>query len=373
MADMTAALMEHAPVDSAYGKLPDPGAELNGDVLQVLVRLATMTGDRRFLEWAERIGDAYILEVLPRNHGLPGYTWDFTRHEGPDRMRLRDHGNEIVVGLSLLQALESDLGRPRGDSYRAPVANMLDRILASANPDGLLYDDIRASDLGATQTSLSDNWGYVYGAVYTHFMSTGEVRFREAVRRVLSNLPRYRGYDWERGSHDGYADAIESALYLLAREDVAEARSFIESEVLTLLAFQQEDGTIERWYGDGNWARTLLLYAMWKTQGTYVEPWREGLRLGATPEGQRLLVSLEGPPGEVTRLRFDYARHRRELNLPRNYVRLNEWPEWFVVDENTLYRVQHVGGQEEIRLGSELKAGIPVTVPSRLVVEKAGG
>ena len=38
-------------------------------------------------------------------------------------------------------------------------------------------------------------------------------------------------------------------------------------------------------------------------------------------------------------IRFDYARHRRVLNLDRNYVRLNEFPEWFVVDENTLYRV----------------------------------
>jgi hypothetical protein len=284
-------------------------------------------------------------------------------------MRLRDHGNEIVVGLSLLQALESDLGRPRGESYRAPVGAMLDRILASANPDGLLYDDIRASDLQATQTSLSDNWGYVYGAVYTHFMSTGEPKYREAVRKVLRNLPKYRGYDWERGSHDGYADAIESAIYLLAREGVPEAAAFIESEVKTLIAFQQEDGTIERWYGDGNWARTLLLYAMWQTQGTFVEGWREGVALGAVREGERLVVSLDGPKDFRGRLRFDYARHRRELNLPRNYVRLNEWPEWFAVDENTLYRITDATGQARVRLGSELKEGLEVAAPARLVVE----
>jgi hypothetical protein len=372
MADMTAAVMEHAPVETRFGRLPDTGAELNGDVLQVLVRLATMTGDRRFLEWAERLGDAYVLEVLPGNHGLPGYTWDFAAHAGPDRMRLRDHGNEIVVGLALLQALEADLGRPRGQSYRAPIAAMLDRILASANPDGLLYDDIRASDVVATQTSLSDNWGYVYGAVYTHYLATGDERYREAVRKVLGNLPRYRGYDWERGSQDGYADAIESALYLAAREDVPEAFSFIESEVKTLLAFQQDDGTIERWYGDGNWARTLLLYAMWKTQGTFVEGWREGVAVGAVQEGGRLLVSVEGPKDFRGRLRFDYARHRRELNLPRNYVRLNEWPEWFTVDENTLYRVTDASGQVQVRLGFELKEGFEVTAPARLVVEKAG-
>lgn len=371
MADMTAAVMEHAPVPSRFGNLPDPGAELNGDVLQTLVRLATMTGERRFLEWAERIGDAYVEEVLPANHGLPGYTWDFAKHEGPDRMRLRDHGNEIVVGLVLLHALESDRGAPRGASYRAPLSRMLDRILASANPDGLLYDEIRASDLEPLERRLSDNWGYVYGAVYTHYMVTGEGRYREAVRRVLQSLPRYRGHDWENGSQDGYADAIESALYLVAREPVPEALDWIESEVKTLIAFQQPDGTIERWYGDGNWARTLLLYAMWKTQGCHLDGWSDGVKLGAVREGERLFVSLEGPGGWRGKLRFDYARHRRALNFDRNYVRLNEWPEWFTVDENTLYRLRDAAGRETIRLGSELKEGIDVAAPERWTVEKA--
>jgi hypothetical protein len=370
MADMTAAVMEQAPVPSAFGRLPDPGAELNGDVLQALVRLASMTGERRFLEWAERIGDAYVEEVLPRNHGLPGYTWDFEKHEGPDRMRLRDHGNEIVVGLVLLHALESDRGGSRAASYRDPLARMLDRILASANADGLLYDEIRASDLQPLDRRLSDNWGYVYGAVYTFHMVTGEPRYRDAVLKVLRSLPRYRGHDWENGSQDGYADAIESALYLTAREPVPEALDWIETEVRTLIGFQQEDGTVERWYGDGNWARTLLLYALMKTQGCFVEPGREGVRLGAVRQGERLLVSLEGPAGYAGKLRFDVARHRRVLNLARNYLRLNEWPEHFTVDENTLYRVEDGKGGELVRLGSELAEGIDVAAPARLVVER---
>ena len=63
-------------------------------------------------------------------------------------------------------------------------------------------------------------------------------------------------------------------------------------------------------------------------------------------------------------MRFDYARHRRVLNLDRNYVRLNEFPEWFIVDENTLYRVSGGGdaSREMVRLGSELIEG--VTLPS---------
>jgi hypothetical protein len=249
---------------------------------------------------------------------------------------------------------------------------MLDRILASANPDGLLYDDIRASDLQPREQRLSDNWGYVYGAVYTHYMVTGETKYRDAVRRVLTNLPRYRGHDWENGSHDGYADAIESALYLVAREPVPEAIDWIESETKTLIAFQQPDGTIERWYGDGNWSRTLLLYAMWKTQGAYLEGWEEGVKLGAVRDGAQFFVSLDAPARWKGRLHLDYARHKRTLNFDRDYVRLNEWPEWFTVDENRLYRVTDGTGRETIRLGSELKDGIEVTGPGRWIIAPAG-
>jgi hypothetical protein len=109
MADMTATVMRYAAVKSDFGNLPDTGAELNGDVLQSQVRLAPMTGDRRYLEWAERIADAYVREVLPRNHWLPGYTWDFAAHTGPDRMNLRDHGNEMVVHLGRLTGSAGEL------------------------------------------------------------------------------------------------------------------------------------------------------------------------------------------------------------------------------------------------------------------------
>jgi len=112
----------------------------------------------------------------------------------------------------------------------------------------------------------------------------------------------------------------------------------------TLIAFQQPDGTIERWYGDGNWSRTLLLYAMWKTQGCYLDGWEEGVQLGAVPDGPRLLVSVVAPARWKGRLHLDYARHKRTLNFDRDYVLLNEWPEWFTVDEIRLYR--HLGRGE---------------------------
>jgi hypothetical protein len=107
-----------------------------------------------------------------------------------------------------------------------------------------------------------------------------------------------------------------------------------------------------------------------KTQGCHVQDWREGVKLGAVRDGDKLFVSLKGPSGFRGKLRFDHVRHRRSLNFARNYVRLNEWPEWYTVDETTLYRVVDGAGRERLRLGSELVEGIAVSAPARLLIEK---
>lgn len=372
MVDMTADALRHAPVKSRFGNLPASDAELNGDYLQTLVRLMTMTGDRRFGEWAHRIGDAYIEEVLPGNHGVPSSKWDFEAHTGDGRLRLRDHGNETVVGLTLLYALEQYRQTPRAERYRPVVARMLDRVLESANPDGMLYNEVDAATLKPVNTGLSDNWGYVYGAVYTFYQATGETRYRESVRRVLSRLPRYRNYDWERGSFDGYADSIESAIYLAAREPVPEALDWIESEMKVMLAMQKPSGLIENWYGEGNFNRTAMLYILYKSLGCRPDHWAPGVRVGAARSGERLYLSVAAPANWSGRIQFDYARHKRVLNFDKNYVRLNEFPEWYTVDENWLYRLRpSARGPERILLGSELIAGVRLS-PGDWTVEPAG-
>jgi hypothetical protein len=373
MVDMTADAMAQAPVQSRFGMLPASDTELNGDYLQTLIRLATMTGESRFLEWARRIGDAYVEEVLPGTFGVPGMKWDFTAHSGDRRLRLRDHGNETVVGLTLLLALEQQLGSDRVPRYRQAVQRMLDRILQSAKPDGMLYNEVDAETLAPLDSRLSDNWGYVYGAVYTCYQVSGEARYRDAVRRVLASLPAYRNYAWEPGrnpplgSFDGYADSIESAIYLVNREPVAATLEWIESEMRVMLGMQRADGHVEDWYGEGNFNRTALLYAYMKSLGVRPARWEPGVRIGSIREGDRLLVSVTAPAPRV--IQFDYARHRRVLNLQHNLVRLNEFPEWFIVDENALYRIGRSGTAGELRLGSELIAGVTLE-PGEWVVER---
>jgi hypothetical protein len=365
MVDMTVDAMAQAATPSRFGMLPASDPELNGDYLQTLTRLATMTGDMRFREWARRIGDAYVEEALPGNFGVPGMKWDFSSHTGDRRLRLRDHGNETVVGLTLLLALEHQLHSDREPRYRAAVQRMLDRILQSANPDGMLYNDVDAETLAPLDKRLSDNWGYVYGAVYTYYQVTGDTTYRDAVRHVLVNLPKYRKYIWEPrdpsahlplGSFDGYADSIESAIYLVAREAVPEARAWIDSEMQVMLAMQRADGHIEDWYGEGNFNRTALLYAYMKSLGVRPARWEPGVRVGAVTDGKRLVVSLASKAPR--RIQFDFARHKRVMNLDQNYVRLNEFPEWFAVDENTVYRIGRAGTSGDVRLGSELIGGV---------------
>ena len=379
MVDMIADAMTDAPIPSRFGALPAADAETNGDYLQALVRIAAMTGDERFLTWARRIGDAYIEEVLPGTNNVPGFTWNFQTHAGARRLRLRDHGNETIVGLVMLFALEHQLHSPREQTYRPVIQRMLDRVLASANPDGLLYNEVDVDTLQPLDRGLSDNWGYVYGAVYSYYMVTGEPRYREAVRHVLAALPKYRNHVWEPrndpslplGSFDGYADTIESAIYLANREPVPEALAWIDSEMDVMLRMQRPDGHLEDWYGEGNFNRTALLHAYMKSLGVRPERWEPGVQVGAVRDGDRILLHLEMPAPR--RMQFDFARHRRVLNLEKNYVRLNEFPEWFTVDENHLYRLRPAASDAQARtwLGSELIAGVEMG-PGDWVVEPAG-
>jgi hypothetical protein len=248
---------------------------------------------------------------------------------------------------------------------------MLNRILESGQPDGLLYNEVEAATLQPVNKGLSDNWGYVYASIYAFYQVTGDVKYRDAVRKVLKALPSYRNYVWEPqtglplGSFDGYADAIEGAIYLVNREPVAEAFEWIESEMKVMLGMLQPDGHIENWYGEGNFNRTAMLYALMKSQGCRSQHWIPGMKLGAVREGNKLYLSLEGP--SATTIQFDFARHRRQINLDQNYARLNEFPEWYTVDENCLYRLN----SQRILLGSELIQGVSLS-PGYWTIEYLG-
>ena len=338
-------IWKNARIETPFGVIPTRNFEVNGDLLQVCPRLFAFTGDRKYLEWAIRLGDYYLLGTNHPTRDLP-------------QLALRDHACEVFNGLSELYVAVADAAPEKKKAYAAPLHELYDRLLAiGRNQHGLFYSQVDTRT-GKAQGPLTDNWGYNLDGVYTAFLVDGTPAYRDAVRTALGNLkPHYTGQIWEGGSADGYADAIEGALTLLNREPVASAADWIDSEIRTMWAKQRPDGVIEGWHGDGNFSRTSLMYALWKTQGCRVEPWRNDVRVGAVRDGDTLYVTVAADRPWTGRLRFDTPRHREIMKLPLDYPRINQFPEWFTVASDGAYQVE-VDGVTARRSAAELRAGL---------------
>ncbi len=307
-------------IETPFGRIPTENFEVNGDLLQVGSRLFWLTGDRVHLERAARIGDYFLL-------GKRHPTRD------ADSLTLGDHSCEVINGLSELYFAVSRAWPEKREAYRAPLHEMFDRILETAvDETGLMFSTVNPRSGKVIDASLTDNWGYNYDGFHTVWQVDGVVRYRDAVRKALSGLKRHHsGRAWEAGSADGLADAIEGAITLLNREPVPSAHEWVDSEIRLMWGKQRPDGVIEGWHGDGNFARTSLMYALLKTQGCRLEPWRADLRVGATREGDRIRLHLSAAEPWSGRLIFDRPRHRTIMNLPVDYPRINQFPEWFTL------------------------------------------
>ena len=188
--------------------------------------------------------------------------------------------------------------------------------------------------------------------------------YRQAVLKALSSLnDHYQGYPWEGNSADGYADAIEGAINLYNRETVPSAAAWIDSQIKVMWKIQKADGIIEGWHGDGNFARTSIMYALWKTNGLWCDPWRNDISLGAVYTDGKLYISLHSAKSWQGKIMFDHRRHRDFLHLPIDYPRINQFPEWYTVQRETSYQLTDSDLSESQRLsGENLLQGFPVSL-----------
>lgn len=342
---------KYAPVVTPFGNIISDDPEVNGDMLQTLSRVYWITGDKKYLELACRLGDYYL---LGKNHP----TRDFKV------LRLRDHGCEIVSGLCELYATVSYADKTRKESYKPQVYEMLDRILETGrNEDGLFYNSIDPVKGVPVNDGVADNFGYTLNGFYTVYLIDGIEKYREPVIVALSILnEKYRNFAWEGKSQDGYADAIEGALNLYTREKVPSAREWIDSEIKVMWNKQQESGIIEGWHGDGNFARTSIMYCLWKTGGTYLMPWREDLQIGAVQKDSLLYLSIYSEKDWKGKIMFDTKRHSEYMNLPVDWPRINQFPEYFTVEKEKTYsiitsnrRVEMFVSGEDLRNGFHIK------------------
>jgi hypothetical protein len=354
----------HAPVETPYGRIVSDNVEVNGEMLQTLSRVYWMTGEAKYLDWAIRLGDYYLLG---------------DRHPtgGGARLRLRDHGCEIVSGLCELYAAMHFARPEKKKAYHEPIHRMLDRILeVGRNEHGLFYNWIDPAT-GAHDANPCDTWGYNFNGFYTVYLIDGDEAYREATLKALGCLnEHYRNYPWEGASSDGHADSIESALNLYNREPVASAAEWIDHDMQVMWAIQKDDGVIEGWHGDGNFARTTIMYCLWKTKGVTVRPWRKDVIFGAEllDDGLYLVLSADEPWHGV--LLFDAPRHKTIMKMPLDWPRINQFPEWFTVQDGESCTVENVDAQSSrTHSGRRMQEGIEVQLkaeaPLRLKIRRS--
>jgi len=149
-------------IDTKYGKIPSKNIEINGEQLQALARMYTMTGDKEYLQYAERLADYYL---LPGNFAPT---------------RLRDHGCEIIGGLGLLLGVESVHNPAKAKQYLPHMKKMLDTILEKGtNEDGIMYNTL------GRKGRLSDGWGYNYVGYLCYDMVAGKPVYRKQMTDTL--------------------------------------------------------------------------------------------------------------------------------------------------------------------------------------------
>ncbi|MBN1107869.1 MAG: hypothetical protein JXA55_03835 [Bacteroidales bacterium] len=345
-------IWKYAPLETPFGKICSDNPEVNGDMLQSLSRVYWITGDRKYLEWAERLGDYYL---LGDNHP----TRDFKV------LRLRDHGCEVVSGLCELYATVSFADAPKKEIYKPQIYEMLDRILeVGRNEDGLFYNSIDPVKGIPVNSGVADNFGYTLNGFYTVYLLDHIEKYKTPVHTALGVLnEKYKNFAWEGKSQDGYADAIEGALNLYVREPVASAREWIDSETQVLWSKQQESGIIEGWHGDGNFARTTIMYCFWKTGGVHLVPWRKDLKLGGVWKDNTLYLTISGDDNWKGSIMFDRKRHSENIKMPLDWPRINQFPEYFTAEIGKSYLVTSgFSKKDETVQGETLLNGLPVKV-----------
>lgn len=327
--------------------------EVNGSMLQALSRIYWLSGNKKYLDWATRIGDYYLVEN--RDLSSVGY------------LRLRDHGCEIIGGLSELYVTLNYVNPEKKNQYRERFYKVLDRVLeVGRNEDGLFFNAVNTITGEVADSGIVDNWGYILDAYYSVFLTDKKEEYRQALLAMIDNLNlKYRHFPWEGKSHDGYADAIESGINLYNRENVPGLKSWIDSEIKVMWGMQREDGIIGGGHPDGNFARTAIMHALWKTQGIHCSPWRDDLKFGAEMKNGKLYISVSSEKEWHGKMTFDYMRHKEIMHLPVDYPRINQFPEWFTVNYQKSYKF--IDFTRKIRSqfsGTELTEGIELNLNS---------
>lgn len=361
-------LIDKVGIKSKSGRAFSSSTEANGDMIQVLTRLYWMTQKEEYLSRAEGIAQAYLFDVFSK-YQLPANYWDFIENKPENSFfRLRDHGSEIIAGMAELYVLEKTLKRPQANLYREPLKKFLDRILVTGRgADGLWHNTVNVETHKIVDQGIVDTWGYILNAYQMFDLAEGTTLYADEIRKTMLAVATHKPINWEKETSDGYADTVESMLYLLPWFNIPEAHHWVDREIERMFRMQLPSGRIKGGnYLDGNFVRTAILYGKYKTQGTMAHPWRSDVFLGAAFDKAKEELYLHvhaGHPWQGT-INFDTPRHRRIWNIPFEYPRLNGDPQWFIVEPAKLYKIVNLqNGAEVLYLGNSLAKGLALEIP----------
>jgi len=356
-------LFKHAAYDTPYGKIPSTNVEVNGELLQILPRLYSTTGERKYLDWAHRLADHYLLagSFVPT--------------------RLSDHGCEIIGGLGLLMAVDRTACPEKCRQYQPHLEYLFDEILRrGTNSDGVIVGTLQEDPGPHDDVTLRDGWGYDFVGFLDYDLALGTDRYREAIRRPMTRLlgPRYFQFNWDSNSRDNVADSVEGGLYLAHRIPVPECFIWADREIATMLVDHTDP---DRLWGvhklEANTVRTVLIHTMLHTRNTILRPWQQGLQLGAAPSGEGISVFIKSQELYEGWLVFDVPRHRLYQGFEEDWPRMNAVPEWFTVepDESHQYEVEFIEpAATQVLSGKSLSEGLPIRLqpdqPLKLIVRR---
>ena len=234
MVDLIIDAMRGAPIASRFGPIPASDSELNGDYLQVLVRLETMTGRSA----VRRMG-------APNRRCLRGGGPAGQSRRSKHAVGLRHAHAGTAASACAITATRSSSGwrcsslsrwrgrlRARRPGVR-PSSGCSIACWRRRTPDGMLYNEIDAATLAPRATAPLRQLGLRLRR-RVHLLP-GHRRHALSGRRACACCARCPAIaatcgsrarsaaDLPLGSFDGYADTIESAIYLVNREPVPEA------------------------------------------------------------------------------------------------------------------------------------------------------
>ena len=322
----------------------------------MLPRLYTMTGDKKYLDWAHRLADYY----LKPGKFVPSH--------------LSDHGCEIIGGLGLLLAIDSSACPEKFKEYAPHYRYMCDEIIRrGTNSDGIIIGKLQDEPGPHDDVILRDGWGYDYVGFMDYDMATGQNLYEEQIRFAMSNLlkPRYKNFNWDHNSRDNIADSVEGGLYLLNRLPVKEGFQWADREIATVLVDDSKP-LDETWLWDthkleSNTVRTVLIHAMMHTQNTIALPWRKDLQLGASPLDGGVAIYMKADEPYEGKLEFDIPRHRIYMNFKKDWPRMNTMVEWFTVEPEDNYVLENLTtGSKTQYTGKQLHEGVPIVFSSAM-------